>query len=76
MIMPYENPDDYVSVFDHKPCPFHKIAPGESYAGCTCQGSYYRRKATSEEREANIKAREARAERKAKAMQSIGIFHL
>lgn len=75
MMMPYENPDDYVSVFEHEPCPFHKIAPGEPYAGCTCFGSYYRRMATPEEREANIKAREERGKRLAEAMREIGVFH-
>ena len=74
MMIPYENPDDFVSVFEHNPCPFHKIAPGESYAGCTCQGAYYRRPATPEEREQNIKAREERGKRRAGAYQAIGLF--
>lgn len=75
MMIPYENPDDYVSVFEHEACPFHKIAPGEPYPGCTCFGSYYRRKATPEERQANIKAREERDKRRAEAYRAIGVFH-
>jgi hypothetical protein len=74
MMMPYENPDDYVSGFDYHPCPFHKIAPGESYPGCTCSGTYYRRKATPEEREANVKARREREARKVEALKAVGIL--
>ena len=74
MMIPYENPDDWVSVSEHHPCPFHKIAPGESYPGCTCSGSFGRRKATPEEREANIKAREAAGKRRSEAYRAVGIF--
>lgn len=74
MLMPYENPDDYVSEFEHNPCPFHKIAPGEPYAGCTCAGKYFRRPATPKEKADNIKAREKREERRAEAIRAIGIF--
>jgi hypothetical protein len=74
MMMPYEDPNDWVSVFENYPCPFHKIAPGESYPGCTCSAKYFRRKATPEEREANIKSANERAERRAEAMRAIGVF--
>jgi len=74
MMTPYESPDDFVSVFEHKPCAYHKIAPGEPYTGCTCQGSYFRRKATPEEKEQNIKAREARQKRIAEANRAVGMI--
>jgi len=74
MMIPYENPDDYVSGFDNHTCKFHEIAPGEPYAGCTCVGTYYRRKATPEEREANIKTRLEREARRAEAFKAIGVF--
>jgi len=74
MMIPYENPDDYVSGFEHTPCSFHKIAPGEPYAGCTCSGKYYRRKATPEERQVNIKARHERESRRIEAFKAIGVF--
>lgn len=73
MLMSYENPDDYVSEFTQHACQFHQIAPGESFAGCTCSATYARRKATPEERESNIKAREAREARKGEAYRSLGL---
>lgn len=74
MQIPYENPDDYISEFEHKPCQFHKIAPGAPWAGCTCSGKYIRRKATPEEREQNIRVREARQEQIARAYRAVGTF--
>jgi len=74
MMIPYQNPDDYVSVFEHDPCTFHKIAPGEPYSGCTCVGKYFTRRATPAEREANIKARHEREALRAKAMRAVGLI--
>jgi hypothetical protein len=73
MMMPYQDPVDFVSVSEHRPCAFHKIAPGEPYAGCTCMGSFGQRRATPEEREANIKARDERNKRRAEAYRAVGM---
>ncbi len=52
MIINYD-PDGYVTETSHTTCPFHKKNPGVPYAGCGCTGSYSRRRATPEERQAN-----------------------
>lgn len=33
------DPDQHETVTERHVCPFHKMHPGESYAGCTCSSS-------------------------------------
>jgi hypothetical protein len=75
MILNNYDPDGMVSFFENHLCPFHKVAPGEPYAGCTCSGVYGTRKATPEEREQNKIAREERQKRRAEAFKAIGVLH-
>ena len=74
MILNYYDPDGMVAEWRNHICPFHKIAPGEPYAGCTCSATYSTRKATPEEREQNRKAREARDAKRAEAYRLTGMF--
>lgn len=40
-----DNPDDYETVVKQHTCEYHKKHPGDrNYPGCTCSGSWSRRK--------------------------------
>ena len=63
------NPDDFVTEIKERRCEHHKRQPWDvGWPGCTCSASYGQRRATPEERAANIKAREDEAERRRKHM--------
>ena len=63
------DPMDWVTVIEQRTCEHHKRQPWDtSWPGCTCSTSYSQRRATPEERAANIKARDAENERRRKHM--------
>lgn len=47
------DPEDWVVETTSHTCPFHEEHPGQSYAGCTCSGSFTSRLKTPEERAAS-----------------------
>ena len=65
----HHNPDDYISEFTKHTCEHHKRMPWDTaWPGCTCSAGYGQRRATPEERAANVKAREQEAERRRQHM--------
>lgn len=60
MLIRYD-PDENEPVFTSHTCYFHKMHPGESFAGCTCSSSISSRRRTPEEI-ATIKADRLRKE--------------
>lgn len=71
MSMIVHDPDDYVTEITHRTCEHHKREPWDvGWPGCTCSSGYSVRHATSEERAANIKAREAEQERRRRHMEA------
>ena len=48
MLIPYD-PDEYETVSEYHPCAFHREHPKKPFAGCTCSGSFYRRRRSPEE---------------------------
>ncbi len=71
MLLPYEDPVDFVVEIDRRICEHHKRDPWDAaWPGCACSTSYSRRRATPEERAANIKAREEEQERRRKHIEA------
>lgn len=66
----YHDPDDWVTEVKQERCEYHKRQPWDvAWPGCTCSVSYSQRRATPEERAANIKWREAEEERRRKHVE-------
>lgn len=70
MIIPYENPDDFVVEVKEHRCEHHKRQPWDrNWAGCTCSSSYGKRRATPEEKVENIRRRQEEEARRIKHMR-------
>ena len=69
MLINYD-PDDYVVEVHQQRCEHHKRQPWDvAWAGCTCSSGISTRRATPEERAANIKRREEEERRREKHMR-------
>lgn len=59
------DPDDYIVEVTQHRCEHHKRQPWDvAWPGCTCSSGVTQRRATPEERAANIKAREEERRRR------------
>lgn len=65
--------DEWVFDYCSHMCEHHKRQPwDDSYPGCTCSGGMWQRRATPEEKIANIKRRDEENERRRKHMADYG----
>ena len=69
MLIPYD-PDGEVTEIKTHTCEYHKRQPWDrGWPGCTCSSGYGVRKATPEERAANVKRREEEQKRREQHMR-------
>lgn len=70
MLIPTENPDDFVTEVKTERCEYHKRQPwAVAWAGCTCSSGISRRRATPEERALNVQRREEEERRREQHMR-------